>query len=61
MSPRWQITELSSMPTLGERPDADLKWDNGEIRVWLRRPTEDGGCDAPDVVVERKQSDGGWK
>ena len=59
MSPRWEITDLESMPTLGERPDAELKFDNGEIRVWLRRlAAVDGG---PKVVVETKQSDGSWQ
>jgi hypothetical protein len=59
MSPRWELTELGSMPTLRQRPDADLKWDNGEIWVWLGRSSAaDGGRK---VIVEKRQPDGSWQ
>jgi hypothetical protein len=61
MSPRWSITHLEDMPTLAAGPDADLEFDNGHVRVWLRRLPAEDGRDGPQVVVQERQVDGSWR
>ena len=58
---RWSITHLEDMPALAVTSDADLKYDDGETRVWLKRgsPADDGS--ARGVVVEKLQADMTWK
>lgn len=62
MSPRWSITDLADMPTLRQGQDADLKFDNGKIRVWLSRLTKADGYTGPAVIVETFNArTGEWK
>lgn len=48
---------LAAMPTLKQGHTADMKWDDGEFRLWLSRlDREDMGSDVPDgfpVCVEQ--------
>lgn len=54
----FTIGELRSKPTLAQGQAANLKWDNGEYRVWLSRCSiEDGELDP--VQVEQL-IDGRW-
>ena len=59
--PRWSITHLEDMPTLAVGPDADLKYDDGSTRVWLRRSPSADRPPSSDVVVEKVQADGTWQ
>ncbi|WP_409332327.1 hypothetical protein [Trujillonella humicola] len=58
---RWSITHLDDMPTLAVGDDADLKFDDGQTRVWLRRSRSGGGHDGATVLVEKLQADHTWK
>jgi hypothetical protein len=54
--PRWSITYLEDMPTLAQRPDSDLKYDDGQTRVWVSR------TDGRVVLVERlDEATGVWE
>jgi hypothetical protein len=53
--PRWSITHLADAPTLAQRADADLKYDDGRTRLWLSR------ADGRVVEVERlDEATGTW-
>ncbi len=45
--PRWSVTPLQDVPPLAQRPDSDLRYDDGRTRLWLSR------ADGRVVAVER--------
>jgi hypothetical protein len=59
-NPPW-ADELEQLPTLDQCQDADLKVDDGHVRVWLARcGLEDGEPFARTVSVEELKPEGWW-
>lgn len=58
----WTTDELNAMPTLSSGWCGDLKFDDGETRVWLYRVgLADGAPFENTVVIERLSYAGRWE
>lgn len=59
--PVWTYEVLQTMPTLGESQSDDLKWDGGNVRVWLARTGPEDGEKYEHRVSLEVEFEDGWK
>lgn len=57
----YTLEELNSMQTLSQGHMDDLKYDDGQYRVWLSRMTVEDGAQYNNQVTVEKLIDGRWK